>query len=86
MAVELLDGLQSVERLIMPALIQDDIWDSDSGTQNEDIASLRMVLDTCQVVAHLLFFSLRLKEHDIVVNSLLTRLQVNHIDFAAEGC
>ena len=45
-----------------------------------------MILDARQVVAHVLLLVVGHQEHNIVVNTHLLRLQVQHIDSASESC
>ena len=50
----LADGLESVEGLLVPSFVGDQVGDTDAGTENKDIAR-GVVPDGAQMVAHVLF-------------------------------
>lgn len=85
MAEVFVDRLQAVEGLIVPSFVKDYVGDGHSRTENEDIATTRMVLDSLQVVAHCLLVFLWLEEHYIVVYAALLIRQFDDVDLATEG-
>jgi len=82
--MELGHGLQSMQGFLVPALVVDNIGDSNAGRQNENITSAWIVGDALYVPAHVLLLVFR-QEHDIVVDTELLRFKVDHVDTAAES-
>lgn len=48
------DGLQSLERLLVPALIQNHVRNANSRTEDEDIALRRMIANALNSIAIIL--------------------------------
>ena len=82
--MELGHGLQSMQGLLVPALVVDNIGNADAGRQDENITSTWIVGNALDVPAHVLFLVIR-QEHDIVVDTELLRVKVDHVDTAAES-
>ena len=81
----LFNRLQAMERLLVPALILDNIGHSNECGEDKYVTARRVTLYAFQVVAHVLFFFIWLQDHNIVVNVANLCFKVDNVDTAAEG-
>lgn len=55
-SVVLANSLKSMQRLLVPSFVQNNVGDADAGTEHEVVATTGVVLYTAYVVTHVLIF------------------------------
>lgn len=81
------NSLKSMQWLFMVAFVVDNVGDSHAGTENEDVASERVILHASHAVTHDFFNIVGLQHHNISVAVDLLSLQVQYDNTASKrGC
>lgn len=78
-------GLESVQRFIVPAFVENYVGNTYSRTENENVAASRMIFHTLQFIAHILLVCIGLEEHYIVVYASFLCVKINHVNLTTKG-